>query len=330
MGTDDNHSMSETVSESAALPHGVCRLTDRGVIRASGADAAKLLHSQLSNDFALLDSGHARLSAYCNPQGRMLASFIGFKRSADDIWLACSADLLAATLKRLQMFVLRSQAKLVDASQELLVVGLAGDAARCALGDAAADVPWEKRDTASACVVRLAYAAGQPRWLWIGPAADARTLEDALPALHAEHWQWLEVMSGMAGVSAATAGQFVPQMLNYDIVGGVDFKKGCYPGQEVVARSQYLGKLKRRAYLLHADVPMRAAQEVFWSGDANQPAGLVALAAAHPRAGFDAIVELKSAVLADGSLHLGSTSGPRLVLRELPYALPTQDKASAA
>lgn len=322
--------MDDQVSGPLQLPSGICRLDDWGVIRASGADAAKFLHSQLSNDFALLDTRHARLAAFCNAQGRMLASFIGCKRSDGEVWLACRADLLPSTLKRLQMFVLRSQAQLADASEALAVFGLAGEAAHRALGDAGADAPWEKRDAAEACVIRLADAAGQPRWLWIGPAPQARALEDALPAIDPDRWRWLEVTSGIASVSAATSGQFVPQMLNYELVGGVDFKKGCYPGQEVVARSQYLGKLKRRAYLLHADAPMHAAQEVYWSGDPNQPAGLVALAAPHPQAGHDAIVELKSAVLAEGSLHLGSVNGALLTPRALPYALPSDAAVTTA
>ena len=129
-------------------------------------------------------------------------------------------------------------------------------------------------------------------------------------------------------MNAATSGQFVPQMLNYELVGGVDFKKGCYPGQEIVARSQYLGKLKRRSFLVHAEVALQSGQEVYWSGDEAQPAGMVALACAHPEAGFDAIVELKSAVLGSGSLHLGAPRGPLLQPRPLPYALPAETAAA--
>jgi folate-binding protein YgfZ len=204
-----------------------------------------------------------------------------------------------------------------------------GESARARLGDCFPAAPWQKCSLDGAEVVRLPDAAGQARLLWVGPAAAAIDLPQALPALPATHWQWLEVMSGVARVTAATSGQFVPQMLNFELVGGVDFKKGCYPGQEIVARSQYLGKLKRRAFLLHGEVPLQGGQEVYWSGDEAQPAGMVALASAHPESGFDAIVELKSAVLGSGSLHLGTPRGPLLKPLPLPYALPAEATAPA-
>ena len=301
---------------------------DWGVIRAQGEDAAKFLHGQLSNDFEKLPPGQARLAAYCTAQGRMLASVIGSKHAADEVWLACSADLLPATLKRLSMFVLRAKARLGDASSELAVLGWVGDSARSRLGDSLPAAAWQTCTVEGAEVIRLPDAAGQTRLLWIGPVAAVAGLQQGLPALPEAHWQWLEVMSGVARVNAATSGQFVPQMLNYELVGGVDFKKGCYPGQEIVARSQYLGKLKRRSFLLHAEVALQSGQEVYWSGDEAQPAGMVALACAHPEAGFDAIVELKSAVLGSGSLHLGAPHGPLLQPRPLPYALPAEAAAA--
>jgi len=181
---------------------------------------------------------------------------------------------------------------------------------------------WAQADCQGGALVRLPAAAGAPRWLWIGSHEGANTLLQALPALPLPVWQWLEVRSGVAQVQAATANQFVPQMLNYELVGGVDFKKGCYPGQEVVARSHYLGKLKRRGYLLDGAEPMQAGQEVFWSEDAGQPAGVIALSAPHPSGGWSAMAELKLAVVGNGSLHLASAQGPLLSLVPLPYALP--------
>jgi folate-binding Fe-S cluster repair protein YgfZ len=113
----------------------------------------------------------------------------------------------------------------------------------------------------------------------------------------------------------------VPQMLNYESVGGVNFKKGCYPGQEVVARSQFRGTLKRRAAIVHADVAMAAGQELFRSSDAEQPCGLVVQAAAAPEGGWDAIVSLQLASMQDGSLHAGTADGAVLSLMPLPYEL---------
>ena len=309
---------------------GACRLPQLGLIRAVGADAASFLHGQLSNDVKLIGPGRARLAAYCSAQGRMLASLVFAQRSADEFWLACSADLLAPTLKRLSMFVLRAKARLSDASAELAAVGLVGAAAGQALGADAQAPTWTKVDTAGAMLIRLPDAQQLPRWLWLGPVADAEALLARQPALDPGLWDWLEVSSGMAAVVAATAGQFVPQMLNYELIGGVDFKKGCYPGQEVVARSQYLGKLKRRAFLLACDTAAQPGQEIFTSADGSQPAGQVASVAAAPAGvgrGWRLLAELKIAAVEGGRLHLGAVDGPLLDLLPLPYPLPHEAAA---
>jgi tRNA-modifying protein YgfZ len=324
MVRDDNDAM-----ETTTLPDGgACRLPFWGVMRASGADAVSFLHSQLSNDVSRLDTTHARLGAYCNAQGRMLASLLYAKRSAEEVWLLCSADLLPVTLKRLSMFVMRAKAKLSDASSDLCVLGLAGPAAQAWLGDGAPASAWDKSDRGDAMLVRLPDATvpgrtvNLPRWLWIGPSAAADVVLQAVAPLPEADWQWLDVAAGIAPVVAATSGHFVPQMLNYELIGGVDFKKGCYPGQEVVARSQYLGKLKRRVFLLASDAPTQPAQEVFWSGDTDQPAGQVAWSASAPDGSHLTLAELKIGVIGSGSLHLGSGQGPELRLQPLPYALP--------
>jgi tRNA-modifying protein YgfZ len=304
---------------------GVCALHDWGVIRAAGPEAAGFLHGQLSNDVSRLGMEQARLGGYCTPQGRMLASFVYARPAAEEFWLACSADVLPATLKRLSMFVMRAKAKLTDASRALAVLGLVGPAAAAWLASAAPPRAWDKRDLHGALVIRLPDSgrsgATVDRWLWIGPAEQAATVLGALPALAPDVWQQLEVRSGVVPVVAQTAGQFVPQMLNYELVGGVDFKKGCYPGQEIVARSHYLGKLKRRAFLLAGEAAMAPAQEVFWSGDTSQPSGMVARAAVDG-AQHLALAELKIAVTRSGTLHLGQPGGPLLRLLPLPYALP--------
>jgi len=310
---------------------GACVLPDWGVIRAVGADAATFLHGQLSNDVSRLDLAHARLGAYCTPQGRMLASFVYTRAGAEEYWLACSADVLAPTLKRLSMFVMRAKARLSDASTELTVLGLVGAPAAAWLGADAPAQAWDKLDRDGAAVIRLPDSglggATIDRWLWIGPAAQAQAVLAALPALDVVQWQRLEVRSGVVPVVAATSGQFVPQMLNYELVGGVDFKKGCYPGQEIVARSHYLGKLKRRAFLLAGEAAMAPAQEVFWSEDPSQPAGVLARTAVDG-ARHLALAELKIAVTRSGALHLGQPDGPLLQMLPLPYALPHDAEAA--
>lgn len=298
------------------LLHGITPLTHLGVIRAQGEEAAKFLHGQLTQDFALLGLHEARLCAFLSAKGRMQASFIGFKRSSTEVLLVCSRDLLPATLKRLSMFVLRAKAKLTDATDEFALYGLAGDALVSIAGSA--QPAWAKADFDDKTLVHLYPALGQPRGLWIAPK-DSPVPPG--PALDAALWAWGEVRSGVATLSAPLVEAFVPQMLNYESVGGVNFKKGCYPGQEVVARSQFRGTLKRRAFLVQTDGPLTVGQDVFHSSDAEQPCGTVAAAAANPAGGWSATVSMQTSAAAGGSLHAGSATGPELHLLPLPYPL---------
>jgi folate-binding protein YgfZ len=296
----------------AALPH-------LGVIQAQGEDAANFLHNQLSNDVLLLPVGQSRLAAFCSAKGRMQASFVVIKTAPDTILLVMSLDLLAQTLKRLSMFVLRAKVKLSDATGQWQLHGLLGDSARAVLGEVS---PWQTVSADGAHAVALYPAVlgdtPVPRALWLGAAAQA------LPAgakVSTEVWAWAEVMSGVTLVTQPLFEAFVPQMLNYESVGGVNFKKGCYPGQEVVARSQFRGTLKRRTAMVHSQVALTAGQDVFTPADPEQPCATVVLSAARPDGqGFDALVSgtLESQ---QAGWFAGSAQGEALALLQLPYAL---------
>jgi folate-binding protein YgfZ len=304
---------------------GIAALKNLGVIRAAGEDAIKFLQGQLTQDVALMRTGEAHLAAFCNAKGRMQASFVVFKRSEDEILMVCSADILQQTLKRLSMFVLRAKVKLLDASAEFSLFGLVGSAMDAIESVAAnariARIHWSKLDFEGQNLVFLYPGAGFERALWCAPAATLRPVAATLaPGI----WEWLEVQSGIAMITTPIFEAFVPQMLNYESVGGVNFKKGCYPGQEIVARSQFRGTLKRRAYLVHGDTAMTIGQQVFHVLDAEQPCGMVAACAAHPEGGFDAIVSMQTAAALDsgnGRLMLGSAGGAALTLLALPYPL---------
>jgi folate-binding protein YgfZ len=299
-----------------SLLNGIAALPHLGVIRVEGDDAARFLQGQLTQDFALLGESEARLAAFCSAKGRMQASFIGFKQSPSDILLVCSRDLLPATLQRLSLFVMRAKARLTDATADFQLVGLAGIALE--------SIAEKDHGTLGKTIfnqgtlVWLHPTGSQTRALWIAPVGcplpPGPVLETAL-------WQWGEVRSGVATVSSAIVDAFVPQMLNYESVGGVNFKKGCYPGQEVVARSQFRGTLKRRAYLVQGAAPMVAGQEIFTARDTDQPCGLVAQAAVGPDGQHEAIASLQVSAAEEGDLHLGSATGPALALLSLPYAL---------
>jgi folate-binding protein YgfZ len=313
-----------TANPGSASLSGVCALTHLGVIRVTGEDAVKFLQGQLTQDVALMSLAEAHLAAFCSAKGRMQASFVVFKRSQQDILLVCSRDILEQTRKRLSMFVMRAKAVLSDASHEFLLYGLAGNAIESiATGPSET---WSKHDFDTANVVFLYPGAGQPRALWCAPVGTSLPLGAAMPP---SVWAWLEVQSGIAMVTQPIFEAFVPQMLNYESVGGVSFKKGCYPGQEIVARSQFRGTLKRRAYLVHGMGEAHVGQEVFLALDPDQPCGMVAACAPHPEGGFDAIVSMQTSAAHTSAenptlhptLHLGSSTGPTLTLLPLPYPL---------
>lgn len=315
----------------------VARLDHLGVLRARGADAAKFLHGQLTQDFALLGPQEARLAALCNAKGRMLASFIGIKPTPDEVLLIMPSELLPSTLKRLSMFVLRAQVRLDDASADWAVYGLIGQATSQAdLSFADPSQPWHCASSESAHLISIYPAAGQARALWLqAPSAPAPAGNPAAPGL----WAWSEVASGVATITSAISEAFVPQMLNYESVGGVSFKKGCYPGQEVVARSQFRGTLKRRTFWVQTAATVAVGDEVFHPSDAQQPVGLVAAASgalgsadttspggqapqtlAEPSFGAQALVSMQLSAADGQALSIGPQRTAAQLL-PLPYPL---------
>jgi folate-binding protein YgfZ len=314
-----------SLPSSDAAGDGMLRLPHWGLMRAQGSEARSFLHGQLTNDVASLTPNALRLAGFCSAKGRLQASFQLWQHTEDELLLACHASVLPATLKRLSMFVLRSKCKLSDAGAAGLVAsGLVGSSARSALVAAGMSNPWTQAPLDGGDLLCLPPVAGLARAVWVAPADAVLSTAKGAPALAESTWHRLELLSGLPVVEAATVDQFVPQMLNYELVGGVDFRKGCYPGQEVVARSQYRGTVKRRMFLFEVAALAAPGQEVFHSADPGQPAGMVVNAAE----GL-ALVEVKLAALGNGSLHLGAIDGPLLAQRDLPYPVPTDALADA-
>jgi hypothetical protein len=307
----------------------VAPLTDLGLIAVTGEEAALFLHNQLTNDVEHLGSAEVRLAGYCSAKGRLLATFLMWK-SADTIMLQLPRQLQAAVQKRLQMFVMRTKAKLADVSDDLVVLGLSGEPASAALTQWFPTLPaspYAKVDSVAGTLIRMPNAFDAPRYQWI---TKPDTAQQAWPALAkvlspagTRAWRLGEINAGIPQITQPTQEQFVPQMVNYELIGGVNFKKGCYPGQEIVARSQYLGKLKRRMVLASVDThEAKAGMEVFSSADPEQPCGMVVNAEPNPAGGMDCLVEVKLAALADATVHLGSAGGAQLKFNALPYPLP--------
>jgi len=312
----------------------VAPVTDQGLIAIAGEEAAKFLHGQLTNDVEHLGTHEARFAGFCTPKGRLQASFLMW-RDLDAVYLQLPRAIQPALQKRLSMFVMRSKAKLRDATDEApfaAVLGLGGAAAQAALAQqvgALPAAPMGKVDGAFGSVLRLNDAFGAPRYLWL---ASVEAAASALPALTRtlalggnQAWRLAAIHAGEPQVSAATQEQFVPQMINLELLGGVNFKKGCYPGQEIVARTKYLGKIKRRAALASVDnASARPGDDVFSSADPDQPCGMVVNAAPNGAGGADALVEIKLAAL-EHPVHLGSSAGAQLTFLPLPYSLDPID-----
>ena len=314
-------------------PSGILAPQHWGLILAEGPDAGSFLQGQLTNDVLLLPVGQARFAGYCSAKGRLMASFVVLKLSAEKYLLACHQDLLQSTLKRLSMFVMRAKLKLTDVTAQYDIRGLLGTTADQACPALQSEVPWRTLQEGEGHFIKLHSAKNSglsiSRLMWIGlkdaPSSHALT-DQSLPSATENEWRLAEVLSGISRVQTATSEAFVPQMLNYESVEGVSFKKGCYPGQEVVARSQFRGTLKRRAFIVSCHSAMQVGQEIFSADDLDQACGMVASVAeidstTHPdTAKWWGMVSMQINA-ASQVLHLGHPEGPELHLSALPYPL---------
>lgn len=311
----------------------ICQLHDQSLILASGDDAATFLHSQLSNDITHLPTTEARYAAYCTPKGRMLASFFVRRCVIDDttqtgIFLQCSQSLQPALQKRLQMFVMRSKVTLTDLSDRYALIGIGGAAAPSILNRIFGSVPEQinaQIQTNAGSVIRMHDAFGSARYLCTFTDAQFAAISTLLtsdlikcdPAL----WRLAQIEAGIPEVVEASKEQFVPQMINFELIGGVNFRKGCYPGQEIVARSQYLGKLKRRMAIARIQSKEAAvAMDIFSENDPTQPCGMIVNVETDLNGDALCLVEIKLLDQESGKVHLGHIDGAPLQFLPLPYA----------
>ena len=284
-------------------------LADHGLIRASGDDAAPFLHNLLTNDVTHLPADGARHAALCTAKGRMIASFLLW-REGPDYLLLLSADILPGILKKLSMYVLRSKVKLADITAEralLATVGWPGGP-HAAMTTAPCEGGTAIRLDAGRCVLALPAGA---------------VPQGVPPGGRLEEWHLAEIRAGMPRIVAATQEAFTPQMVNYELaaVGGVSFHKGCYPGQEIVARTQYLGKVKRRMYRVKIESAFPPGTDVFTPEAGDQHCGAVVLSAPAPEGGFEALLVVQSSGMEANAVHVGKPDGPLALPLPLPYAV---------
>ena len=317
----------DLAAELAAARDGtvIAPLADFGLIRAAGADTAPFLHNLLTNDVNALAPDAVRFAGLCTAKGRLIATLHLWHDRQDGLLLMLSADILPGILKKLSMYVLRSKVKLTDVGDEHVLIGLAGPEAEARVQDLGAVVPFPLQVVPfdGGQVVRLdeqrfvlVVAAASAPAVWTRLAAQCR-------AVGAAAWRWLEIAAGQPRVVAATQEAFVPQMANFELpgVGGVSFTKGCYPGQEVVARTQYLGKIKRRMYRVHAGDPAAPGTHVYAPDTGDQHCGHIALAAPAPGGGYDCLAVVQESCADAGTVHVGAPAGPRLDFLALPYTV---------
>lgn len=310
----------------------VAPIIDHGLIRASGADAAEFLHNLVTNDIKGITGNNARLAGLCTAKGRLLALFLVW-RDGEDFLLMLPREILPTILKKLSMYVLRSKVKLSDASEERALIGIATrDGAEPMAGLGLAGLPPRGLTAVSGGQgIRL----DARRWVLALPPGDALTMwkEGGSSVRHVglAAWNWLEIEAGQARVLAGTQEAFVPQMLNLELpaIAGVSFTKGCYPGQEIVARTQYLGKVKRRTFRAHLNGAVAPGTHVYSPETGDQHCGSIVSLAPSPDGGYECLVCVQIGARESGEVRVGGLDGERLEFLPLPYAV-TDDEPAAA
>ncbi len=318
----------EAERRSAANTDILADLSHLAVLRADGADTQSFLQGQFSNDIRLVSETRAQLSAYCNAKGRMFAIFLIFQRPDGAYYLQLPAALAEPTLKRLRMFIMRAKVRFEFADADLGRIGLSGPNAENLLKNALGDAPLNAYDSITSDDVTAVRLPGpHARFALHAPLARLMPLWQTLSAratpVGAGPWSWLDIMAGVPVILPGSEEEFVPQMTNLELVGGVSFTKGCYPGQEIVARMHYLGRLKQRMFRAHVESALlpQPGTPVLAPDLPGQSTGSVLNAQPAPEGGYDLLVVVHLSSQAVGELYLANNAGPRLTLVGLPYAL---------
>ena len=298
-----------------------CTLSHEGILAVRGTDATKFLQGQVTCNLNYLSDSHSSLGARCTPKGRMQSSFRILSVN-DGFLLAMAGELLEAQLVDLKKYAVFSKSKLTDESQDWLRIGLSGaDDALRSVGLELAQAPDSVARSNELLAVRLSDGRAE---LWI-PASQATAVQaqlaSQLPQAPLNDWLLAQVRAGIGQVMGGTRELFIPQMINLQAVGGVSFKKGCYTGQEIVARMQYLGKLKRRLYRLELhDTQVPEPATMLFSPTHASSVGEVVLAARSTN-GVELLAVLQDEAALNGVIHLGSADGSTLNVLDLPYTL---------
>lgn len=327
MAADIVQDFGDSATELKATGQGTisCVLSQFGTLRVSGDDALSFLQNLLSNDIREVSTTRAQLSSFNNAKGRILATML-ICRDGGDYLLQLPRALCEPIRKKLGMYVLRAKVKITDAGDEIISLGLSGvnaqEILRAQFGELP-ELPLGAKGTTTGNVIRIGETRFQINTTMTDAAALWTVLGQRAQQVGSACWDWLNIRSGIPVILPQTQEQFVAQMVNFELLGGVNFNKGCYPGQEIVARMQYLGKLKRRMYLAHIDgsnTP-QAGDELFCADMEGQASGMIVNAARAPNGGHDVLATVQISSRETQTVHWLSLQGEPLRFIPLPYPL---------
>jgi tRNA-modifying protein YgfZ len=313
------------VGGKAMIKTGFCELSQLGLIRFSGEDAQVFLQNQLTCEVDALSAGQSTYGAYCTPKGRVLATFLLW-RAEQGFFMQLPSSLREPIQKQLSKYILRSKVKAADATAEWTPAGIMGKDAAALVQRMAGAAPQAVHQVAQTPVAMVIRLPGD-RFEIVAARDKAATALQALAAgaekADAEQWQRQVIRAGVPMILPETQEEFVPQMINLDLIGGVSYEKGCYPGQEIVARMHYRGTLKQRMYLANvASAEHLQPGEKLYSPDfGEQACGTVVNAARSSEGGHDLLAVIQISAADRGNLHWKSPDGPALKLLPLPYSV---------
>lgn len=288
-------------------------LPNFGLLRFSGADARQFLHGQLTCDVQALPAGRSTYGGYCSPKGRLLATFLLW-HDADAYFMLLPADLTEPIRKRLAMYVLRAKVTVDDMTPALACIGVTGPQAAAQIAALGGSVPAALHALTIHDDVRV-IAIPVQRYLVIAPRNRTTAAADV------NAWNALDIAAGVPFITPPTQEQFVAQMVNLDLIGGLSYTKGCYPGQEIVARTHYLGRLKQRMFRCRVGAPAAAGDKLYCDALGDQTSGMIVTAATDGNGNSDVLAVLQTAHAGTSPYHLGSLQGPVLEYGKLPYPI---------
>jgi len=304
----------------------ICNLSQFGLIVIAGDDAAAFMQGQFTNDVDLIDENTSQLNGFCNKKGRMIANFKVFKYQGN-YFLSVKNDLIEKSIQHLQNYVLRSHVGIQDVTEQLIHIGVSGDNAVSQLSEFIKDINTELDSLSyNDDFIAMCVAGEKPRYEVFCSLEHAKTLWDKISqqntVVDSSAWDYLNIQAGLPLIDASTSGEFVPQMTNMELINGVSFTKGCFTGQEIIARMHYLGKLKKRCYKINIETdnkPNNGDKLFAENARAGQNTGAIIQVEKNPDSGYDALAVIQIADT-DAQLFLNDADGPKITLKELPYS----------